>query len=186
MKDGIIMTKLFSTLLLSTALCSFLTFADTHADEEKEPEGRVNIEWQDPKSYTDIRPSNQSKKRFQESTFKKLEKFMEKLATKLPEGQHLNLVVTDLDLAGHVWPGHMAGMSNTQDVRVIKRVDFPRINFSYTLLDSNGETVKAGEETLKDMSFQEHHLGRFKSDGLRYEKNMLERWFKKTLVAKAE
>lgn len=179
------MTKLLSSFLLSSALLAFCTHAsDTPEGEKEGTNGRVNIEWQNPKSYTDIRPSNQSKKRFQEATFKKIEKFLEKLAGKLPEGQKLKMTVTDLDLAGHVWPGHMAGMNNTQDIRVIKRVDFPRMNFSYTLVDENGKMLKSGEEKLKDMSFQSHNLGRIHSDGLRYEKNMLEHWFKKTLVPK--
>ncbi|MCY7294664.1 DUF3016 domain-containing protein [Alteromonas sp. a30] len=173
------MNKLVISLLCGLSL-SFLTQAADNTQEK--PAGRATIEWQNPDEYVDVRPSNQSKKRFQTSTFNKLEAFVEKLAEALPEGQTLSMTVTNLDLAGHVWPGHMAGMNSTQEIRVIKRVDIPRMYFSYQLFDANGKVIKEGEEELKDMSFQERNIGRIQNDSLRYEKNMLERWFNKTLM----
>lgn len=174
------MSKFFISLISTLCLTSSLVIADEM--EEEEDTGKVKIEWQNPDKYIDVRPSNQSRKRFQESTFNKLEAFLEKLAEKLPEGQSLTMTVTNLDLAGHVWPGHMAGMNSTQEIRVIKRVDFPRMYFSFSLLDADGNIVKQGDEELKDMSFQDRTIGRTQNDALRYEKNMLESWFNKTLM----
>ncbi len=176
--EGVVMKKLLISSILIAASSSFVA----HAESEK-PD-RVNIEWEDPKSYTDVRPSNQSRKRFRESTFNRIEKHLEKLALKLPDGQTLKMTVTDLDLAGHVWPGHIAGLDSTSEVRIIKRIDIPRVDFSYQLMDASGAVLKEGEEKLKDMNFQEHGTNRFSDDALRYEKNMLTDWFKNTFELK--
>ena len=138
---------------------------------------RVEVEWINPSDYTDIRPANQSRNRFRETTFKHLEKHLEELAARLPAGQRLKLTVTNLDLAGQVWPGHMMGLGLSSDVRLIKRVDIPRINFSYELLDGSGAMIRTGEEKLKDMSFQDRAAARYRNQTLRYEKTMLRDWF---------
>lgn len=164
--------------IISLSAITMLVYGTVSADEKQDGPDRVQIEWKDPKSYTDVRAANQSSKRFRENTFKKLEAYLEKLAVKLPEGQSLKITVTDLDLAGHVWPGHMVGMDSTSDVRMIKRVDIPRMNFSYQLLDSAGNVIQEGDEKLKDMSFQDHINKHFNNDSLRYEKKMLDDWFK--------
>lgn len=141
---------------------------------------RVQIEWQDPTSYSDVRAANQSRKHFREKTFNRLEKHLEKLASKLPDGQTLKLSVTDLDLAGRVWPGSFMGLNTAGDVRIVKRVDFPSMQFSYTLVDAQNSVIKTGEEKLRDLSFQDRANRHFRSDALRYEKRMLDDWFGKT------
>ena len=109
---------------------------------------------------------------------------MNELSLALPDNQKLLMKVTDLDLAGQVWPASHLGLGHgTSDVRIVKNIDIPRINFSYKLLDESGEVVQQAEVKLKDMSFldRSHHL--FKSESLRYEKNMLQRWFKQEFAA---
>lgn len=147
--------------------------ADT-ADTE-----RLSVEWQNPKEFTDMKATNGHRQRFRENTMKELEEYMGELAKELPDGQTLKMVVTDVDLAGRVWPGHFAGMNSASDVRVVKRIDIPRMNFKYELLDASGEVIKSGETKLKDMGFQDHGVARNDHDSLRYEKRMLKRWFKR-------
>ena len=92
--------------------------------------------------------------------------------------------VSDLDLAGQVWPASYLGLGHsTSDVRIIKNIDIPRINFSYQLLDESGEVVQKADVKLKDMSFLDRSNHFFKSESLRYEKNMLQRWFKQEFGA---
>jgi hypothetical protein len=127
-----------------------------------------------------IRPSNESRKKFREATFEHLNEYMNKLASALPEDQKLLMKVSDLDLAGQVWPISYLGLGHGgSDVRIVKNIDIPRINFSYQLLTQSGQVVKQAEVKLKDMSFLDRSNRSFKSDSLRYEKNMLQRWFKK-------
>lgn len=140
----------------------------------------VEIEWDKPEKYRDVRPSNESRKRFRESTFERIDEYMNELALSLPENNKLLMKVNDLDLAGQVWPASHIGLGySSSDVRVIKNIDIPRIHFSYQLLDESGEVVQQAEVKLKDMSFLDRGNRFFKSEPLRYEKNMLQHWFKR-------
>ncbi len=140
----------------------------------------VEIEWVKPEKYRDVRSSNESRKRFRENTFEHINEYMNKLALALPDNNKLLIKVSDLDLAGRVLPASFIGLgTGGADVRVVKSIDIPRINFSYQLLDSSGQVLQEAEVELKDMSFLDHSNRSFKSDSLRYEKSMLQRWFKK-------
>lgn len=141
-------------------------------------QAEVEIEWDKPEKYRDVKPSNESRKRFREVTFEHINEYMHKLAVALPDNKKLLMKVSDLDLAGEVWPASFVGFgSSGSDVRVIKNIDIPRMNFSYQLLDESGEVLQQAEVKLKDMSFLDRGNSFFKSETLRYEKNMLKRWF---------
>jgi hypothetical protein len=143
-------------------------------------QAEVEIEWDKPEKYRDVRPSSESRKRFRETTFKRINEYMNKLALALPENQKLVMQVSDLDLAGQVWPASFVGFGHSaSDVRIIKSIDIPRINFSYQLLDESGEVVQQAEVKLKDMSFLDRIGRSIRNEPLRYEKHMLKRWFNK-------
>jgi len=150
-------------LLLSTLVTVPSTFAATS-----------EVTWSDYKSYTDINEGTHGRKQFRESTFKSFEKHFSKLVTTLPEGQILKIDVTDVDLAGDT---HVAGINRT---RVIKNVFFPRMNFSYKLLDADGKVIKFDDVVVKDMSFMSGSNLKYRNQSLGYEKKMLDDWFKNT------
>jgi hypothetical protein len=136
----------------------------------------VEIEWFEPEKYTDIRHGNYHKKNFQENIFKQLEKHVSKLSSKkLPEHQILKLSVTNVDLAGDVRFG------NIDRVRIVKHHFPPRLTFSYQLIDAKKQTLKTGEENLSDLSFMQGAT-RYHSDYLKYEKILLDKWFRKTFT----
>ena len=168
--------KILSGLIISAVTLGF--------SNQVLAQAKVEIEWDKPEKYRDVRPSNQSRKRFRESTFEDINKYMNELSLVLPNNQKLLMKVNDLDLAGQVWPASHLGLGyDGSDVRIVKNIDIPRINFSYKLLNESGEVVQQAEVNLKDMSFldRSHHL--FKSESLRYEKSMLQRWFKQEFAA---
>ncbi|MEH6709969.1 MAG: DUF3016 domain-containing protein [Paraglaciecola polaris] len=141
-------------------------------------QGKVEVIWQNSDKYTDVRSANESRTRFKERTFTQLEEYLTELAEALPNEQTLKITVTNLDLAGQVWPASFVGFGHSaSDVRLIKSIDIPRIAFNYELLDSAGAVLQQGEQKLKDMSFQDRHNPFFSSETLRYEKNMLRMWF---------
>lgn len=142
---------------------------------------QVEIKWEEPKSYTDVKPTNESRTRFRERTFKNIEEYFVELAEKLPEDQTLAITVTDLDLAGQVWPSHFVGLSNsTGDVRLIKQIDIPRMSFSYTLSDSSGNVIKSEDVKIKDMGFMDTVGTHRNHEALVYEKAMIKDWFDET------
>lgn len=147
-------------------------------------EDRVQIDWQNPEKYTDVDPVNESRKRFRERTFEKLEHYFEELAQSLPQGQTLHLTVTNLDLAGEVWPASFVGLGRSgNDVRLIKDVYIPRMEFSYTLKDASGAVLKEDNVYIKDMAFHNRLNKYFDQDSLRYEKVMIEDWFDDTFAS---
>jgi hypothetical protein len=170
------MMKKFSYTILSTigfslsfGVCGFIY-----------AQGQVEVEWDNPKKYRDVRATSGTSHKFRQSTFKKLDEYLLKLAEALPDGHKLMFKVTDLDLAGQVWPASFAGFGHgATDIRVIKSVDVPRMNFNYELLGVTGEVLQHAEVKLKDLSFLERGNRHFPSESLRYEKNMLKQWFSK-------
>lgn len=157
---------------------SGVSFAQEKSDEEAaQSDSIATINWLNPKDYADVRAANESRSRFSKRVFNRLDEYFNELAEELPEGHTIDITVNDLDLAGQVWPAQFVGLGHsTGDVRLIKRVDIPRIKFSY-VLKNNGNVVKEAEVNLKDMGFLDRLAGRYKSDPLRYEKRMLNDWF---------
>ena len=139
----------------------------------------VEVTWENPKEYTDVKPSNESRKHFRKRVFKQLDNHFVELAEKLPDGQTLQVTVTDLDLAGQVWPASFVGFGNSgSDVRLIKRIDIPRMTFSYKLLDADKNVIQESSEVkIKDMGFQDRLTSSFRDEPFRYEKQMIKDWF---------
>ncbi|MCU7553060.1 DUF3016 domain-containing protein [Alteromonas sp. ASW11-19] len=146
---------------------------------------QVEVTWQEPDSYTDVRPANESRKGFRERVFRGLDKHFARMAKVLPDDNTLAVTVTNLDLAGQVWPSSFVGFGHAtgSDVRVIRRIGIPRIEFSYTLTDSTGAVVKSADVSLKDMGFMDTIASSRYNDQLRYEKHMLQEWFDEEMSA---
>ncbi len=109
-----------------------------------------------------------------EDVLKALAEHFTELGKKLPPGQDLRIEVLDVDLAGELRP-HFSGRD---DIRILRgAADWPRIKLRYTL-ESNGQVISSGEEQLADMMYL-NRLPRY-ADGesLRYEKRMIDDWFK--------
>jgi hypothetical protein len=107
-----------------------------------------------------------------------LEDHFKTLGKYLPAGQDLNIEVLDVDLAGRDIPSFRAG----RDIRVINgRADWPRMQIRYSL-QQGGQVVKSGEAQLQDMNYQFGANHYFDSEPLRYEKQMIDDWFRKNIA----
>jgi hypothetical protein len=95
------------------------------------------------------------------------------LERKVP-GSKLTLRFTDIDLAGH-YPSR-----GGSGVRVVRGEIRPaRMSFAFVLQDTSGRTLASGSTRIVDNSSPSslaHHPKR--SQGLYYEKRMLERWLR--------
>lgn len=98
------------------------------------------------------------------------------LGKSLRPGQELKIEVTDVDLAGREDPSRRGAF----DVRVMSgRADWPRMRLRYSL-EQNGKVIASGNAYLSDMSYMQR-VNRYSSnDSLRYEKQMIDDWFKNT------
>jgi hypothetical protein len=100
-----------------------------------------------------------------------------KLGKELPPDQDLRIDVLDVDLAGREIPN----ARNGRDIRIVKgAADWPRMQLRYAV-EQNGQVIKSGEAQIQDMNYQNHLNRYFDSDPLRYEKQMIDDWFEKTI-----
>lgn len=107
-----------------------------------------------------------------------LREHIKNLSEKLPAGQELKIDFLDIDLAGDVFP-----RVAVQNVRVMKgRADWPRLHFRYSV-EQGGQVVKGGEAKLSDPNYLLHRSNRYSNEIYSYEKQMLEDWFRKEIVA---
>lgn len=135
----------------------------------------AEVKFTEPEKFVDIKPSrHDNRAKFIDDVTFNVRRHFEKLAAELPEGQKLKIEVTDIDLAGDTRIG------GVNEMRIIKSMYPPRINFTYQLLDEKSQQIVDGQINLKDMNFMSKSLVRYKNDFIAYEKRMLDTWFKKT------
>ena len=133
--------------------------------------GTVQVQFVQPDKFADIRDQAFSRERNLEALKRHLE---QAAAPYVSDGQTLKIEVLDVDLAGEPKPGARAG-----DVRVLRgKADWPRIDLRFTL-ESPGQPARSGEASIKDMAYLQHGpLGIPANEPLRYERRMLDEWFK--------
>ena len=141
-------------------------------------EGPVRVAFEKPEAYTDARTDRSHSKGASESVTRGLSKFLQRVApAHLAPGQQLEVVFTDIDLAGDYEPGTNLSL---HDVRLVKSIYPPRLTFRWSLLDANGSVLRQGEEDIRDLGFQTSVSGNDRSP-LRYEQHILRRWLQDTL-----
>ena len=117
-----------------------------------------------------------------EEVLKVLQEHFEKLGKTLPEGQELKVEVLDLDLAGRLVPS----IRHARELRVMKGgADWPHMHIRYTLTQGD-KVLASGEERLADMAYLDRNPRYADGDLLRYEKRMVEEWFRKTFGPKPQ
>ena len=134
----------------------------------------VTVDYVKPDEFLDMPRSPQDR----EQVLREITRHFNKLAEELPAGQNLKVTVTDIDLAGREEPRRWA----MDDIRIMRGgADWPTMKLSYTL-EQNGQVVRSGEESLKNMMYQQR-INRYSSgDALRYEKQMIDDWFQKSVM----
>jgi hypothetical protein len=96
----------------------------------------------------------------------------------LQEGQGLQITITDIDLAGNIEYPH-----NGNAVRVMRDITPPRITLRWRLLPAD-TNLPMQTASLIDMNYLMHTNQYSEGDFLRYEKQMLDVWFKHNFAAK--
>jgi GAF domain-containing protein len=141
-------------------------------------DGPVRVEFEKPEAYTDARTDRSHGKGASESVTRGLSKYLQRVAPAyLAAGQQLEVVFTDIDLAGDYEPGTNLSL---YDVRLVKSIYPPRLRFRWSLLDANGGVLRQGEEDIRDLGFQTSVTGSDRTP-LRYEQHILRRWLQDTL-----
>jgi hypothetical protein len=134
--------------------------------------GTVTVQYQDLDKFMDV-PTWESDRA---EMMKEFTEHFQHLAKRLPANQQLNITVTDIDLAGRTEPRRRF----VNEVRILRGgADWPAMSLNYTL-EQDGKVIASGEEHLKNMMYLERLNVYSSGDPLRYEKVMLDDWFKAT------
>jgi hypothetical protein len=136
-------------------------------------ETRIAVVFVQPQHFTDVKDAALGPNSV--SRLGELEKFIHETgAPYIPEGMHLEITVTNIDLAGDFEPWRGAQFDN---LRIVRDIYPPRLNLEFRLTDGNGSIVRAGKRVLRDMAYQSR-LVRPPDDPMRYEKDLLRDWFR--------
>ncbi|WP_025819719.1 DUF3016 domain-containing protein [Shewanella marina] len=140
-------------------------------------DGNVAIVWQTPAKYSDIEATVGLQSKFEKYLFSELTDELGQMANKsLANDQQLDLLVTNVDLAGDVQPTFGGAVD---DVRIVSDLYPPKISFEY-VLRQNGKVIKSGTEKLNNMSFL-FGIQPITNQPFPYERDLLTKWFKQTI-----
>lgn len=100
-------------------------------------------------------------------------------AARLPEGQHMDITITDIQRAGSFEPWLMPDM---QHVRMMRDIYPPRMNLDVRITGQDGQLVSEGQYRLSDMNYLHSTPPTINSsDPLRHEKHMIDTWVRREL-----
>jgi hypothetical protein len=140
----------------------------------------VDVKFGDLSKFTDLRVSILTSPRDREALAEELRRHIERVApARLPAGQKLAVLITDVDMAGE-YPPITGGFS--RDVRVIKDVYPPRIDLDFKLTRADGTVEREGHRELRDAGFM-WSTSPLSSQPLAIEKALLDAWLQKEFAA---
>ncbi len=162
------MTKPWSMIVLALAV-----FLIHPAGAENGDPGAVSVVLQNPEEFTDLEPAHVAGS---------LTGFLESAAAgRLHPGQTLEIVITDVDMAG----GYEPGTPLQERVRMLRPTFPPRIDVHFTLRNETGDIIREGQRTLRDLNYQMRPRAKDDPDPLVYERIMLHEWLTEEFGDKA-
>lgn len=154
----------------------------TDPDQPRElyDEGPVQVVWNDPAQFREIKFSRSRFEATQGDWVRNLAKWIRKRAEpRVPEGTRLEVRILDIDRAGDYEPGNFGG-ANADHLRILRDVYPPRIDLEFRLTDAQGTVISSGERKLTDLLYLHNIVtGTYDSDPLRYEKMLINDWVRK-------
>lgn len=110
-----------------------------------------------------------------------LKEHFEKLGAKLPANEDFKVEVLDVDLAGERDYRARAPV----DLRILRGgADWPKMEIRYSV-ESQGKVLTSGTTQISDMNYFQTFNQYSKNEFLRYEKRMIDQWFKESVMGAA-
>ncbi|GGA85379.1 hypothetical protein GCM10011369_29250 [Neiella marina] len=177
--------KWVALVIMAGALMSGAALAQEQETTVTQLTDNMQLQWHEWHNYRDINEGRHATAtKYRTNVFKQLGDTIAANAAKLPEGYKLQMLVTDLDLAGDTSAKTQAGM---RGVRVYDRAYSPAISFKFAVLDSTNSVVLEGAEALNNRNYL--HSGgayNFNQDKLAYDKSLIEQWFRRSLLPQVD
>jgi hypothetical protein len=167
-------TKFVVLAALASALCGSLFAADSAASSSGD--ARVEVTYVNPDKFTDFTDSSDYPGRGVRDYGDGFKEYLAHEAARvIPEGARLTISFTEIDMAGEFEPWRGPRFS---DIRIVKDLYPPRLNFTYKLTDASGAVLKEGEAKLRDVNFLMNAASSISNDPLRHEKSMMDDWLR--------
>ena len=145
-----------------------------------EANAAVNVSFVQPERYTDATLANGYGEAARAPVLNEIAAYLQQLGQRyLPPGRELTVEILDIDLAGQFewW------RRNAYDTRIMREVTRPRIALRYRL-EEKGAVLARAEEALTDPYYLSNQAAQISGDPLRYEKSMLDDWFRARFARK--
>lgn len=143
---------------------------------------RVTVEFTNPQKFTDFRTSCVARAVDVKALAARLERYLRTAAARrLPEGQRMEITVTNIDMAGDIEVWRHPRLC---ELRTMRDIYPPRIDLTFRILDAQGTAVRAGARQLVDVNYLDRSAPSG-VDELRYEKYLLADWLQRELGAPA-
>ena len=135
---------------------------------------RTTVMFFEPEKFTDVanRAFGDSDQERNETLSDLRTHFIKQANRLLAPGQQLKITFTDIDLAGEFEPWRGGALA---DVRIVKDIYPPTMKLAFQLKDADGNVLKQGDRTLRDMGFM-MTLSIDRNDPLRFEKELFDNW----------
>jgi len=176
LKHYLVRAAAIGSLLLagSTLAAGPRTVTDPERPRALPEEGAVVVSWTDPSEFTELRFSgNRWEANRGNWVFELAQALRKSVEKQLPEGERIEVEITDIDRAGRYEP--MLG-PRMDSVRIMRNIDSPSMRLSFRRYDASGQLVDEGERKLRDMMYLNNVNMLSNTDPLRYEKRMIDDW----------
>jgi hypothetical protein len=168
-------TKFVVLAAMASAVCGSVFAADSAAPSSGD--ARVEVTYVNPDEFTDFTDSIDRPDRGREGYSQSFKEYLEHEAARLiPEGSRLTISFTEIDMAGDFEPWRGPQFS---DIRIVKDLYPPRLNFTYKLTDASGAVLREGEVKLRDVNFLMNAGSAISNDSLRHEKAIMDDWLRR-------
>lgn len=179
-------TKLtaFTCLLLSVALHAAITDEAKKPGAEKESvtdadrrDLRIKVDFRNPEAYTDCKDDFVPSKEEQVRIMGDLQRELRKHATLyLKEGERLEVVFNDIDLAGDIEP-----IQNGAGKRVLRDVTPPRMDIEFKIIGPDGAVKAEGKRMLKKLAYLSTMNLNRTEERYYHDKKLIREWVEKEI-----
>lgn len=181
MNPRLVVLALALALAASSATSAVRNVTDPNAPRALPEAGPVNVRWEDPSKFTELRYTSNRWEASRGNWVQELAEYMRDRAQRqLPPGQRLDVDILDIRRAGSFEPWHGPDLQYT---RIIRDIYPPRMTLNVRLTDADGNVIAQGERRLSDSGFLMSDSSSLNSDPLRFEKRLIDRWISRELTA---
>jgi hypothetical protein len=138
----------------------------------------VTVNFVEPEGYTDIKQREfRVTREERDRILNNLRSHLEGLGSELEPHQSVTVDILDIDLVGR----EEIVSSRQPDQRVAREFNGPSMKLRY-VFEEGGQVIASAEETIRDQNYLNHPTLHYDGDSLRYEKYMLDNWFRERFV----